>query len=168
MHAHTLRPGTHRAARDAVTLAVFLALVAAGCSSGFEPPPGTPDMSGTWSGAAASVTLTLKVGPIQPCSGLCLPDSGPITGGSYTDATLGVRGSIPAGGWGYYVVTCDQCVLSPDIKDWSVYVLASNEVAFYGRFTSGTTLVGTVYVSKIGADSVTIAGDSAAITLVKQ
>jgi hypothetical protein len=168
MHAHTLRPRTHRAARTALTIGVFLALAAVGCSSGFEPPPNTPDMSGTWSGAAANVTLTVKVGRIQPCSGLCLPDSGPVTGGSYTDATLGVRGPIPAGGGGYYVVTCDQCVLSPDIKDWSVYMPASNEIQFDGRFISRTTLVGTVYVSKLGAESVTVAADSAAITLVKQ
>ena len=105
MHVLTLRPRKHRAAHDAMTIGVLLVLAAIGCSNAFEPPPGTPHMSGTWKGAATNVTLTVNLGSVQDCNGFCVSDSGPITGGSYADATLNAHGSILADGY-YIVIPC--------------------------------------------------------------
>jgi hypothetical protein len=153
-----------------MTIGVLLTVAAGGCLNAFELPPGTPHMSGTWKGTAANATLTVKVGSVQECSGFCLSDTGPINGGSYSDATLNVHGSILAGG-SYIVNPCYSCATpQTDITDWSIAMhptvsdtagATTASFEFDGRFANARTVVGTVYF--YGAT-----GDSVAITLVKQ
>jgi hypothetical protein len=149
MHTLTLRPPRRGAARDITTVGVLLALAAAGCSNALEPPRDTPHMSGTWSGTAPNVAITLTVGSIQNCGEVgpgifCAGDSGPITGGSYSDATLSVQGGITPGG--YYIESPFGAQM--DITDWSVIMYptvsdTTSSFTFGGSFASATTVAGT-------------------------
>jgi hypothetical protein len=144
-----------------MTAGVLLALAAVGCSNAFDLPRGTPHMSGTWIGTAPSVAITVILGSVQPCSGFCVANSGPITGGSYKDTTLGAHG----GTTGFYTVNSYG---SPtDITDWDLvlYPNVSDTTSFFtfgGSFTSATTVVGKAYFTSAAGE------DSVAITLVKQ
>jgi hypothetical protein len=129
-------------------------------SATHQPAPRGAAQRRTRVAAAFTLRPTVILGSVKICDGFCLSDSGPITGGSYTDAALSVQGSIPAGGY-YFVSPCYCTTPQTDITAWSIAMYAG-PVRFSGSFISATTLVGTVYFSS-GA-----AADSVAITMVKQ
>jgi hypothetical protein len=148
-------------------LIVAVALTAAGCLGNLLSGNATvgPDVTGTWSGSARGVQLSVGLGA-NTCEYGC---GGAITGGTYTDSVTGMHGSFVNGlADGYSMSPPGSALYNSPLPGWTLSMTPvdtaneSDTILFNGTFASTTAIGG--YVKFVRGT----ASDSVALTLTKQ